>query len=216
MKYSLFVLLFVYLTHWQAVIALFTGAFTSPTKSVPYKDKRLVKLLKEKTGIEFRFKKAISDKYTGFTLIFPPNTIVLSSKVIENFDKNEMEWIGLHEAGHRVYLHGYKYIFVALMFISTGFFVLHKYSIINPIVLALLLCPIQQQVNRFFETQADRYAVENMNNPEGMITANQKFKKATRSRVYKSDILRTLFTPHLSYEQRMIMAGKEIEKRRSR
>lgn len=213
MKYLLFVILFIYLTNWQAIVAFFNGSFFSKTKSFPYKNDWLFNFLKEKTEIEFKFKKAISDYYTAFSLFFPLGTIVFSSKVLEDFNKDEVEWISLHEAGHRVYIHGYKYIPISLIFIVFGIVILYHHN--NPInnffTIAFLLTPIYQQITRLFERQADTYAVKNMTNPKGMITANEKFAKASKSRIYRNDILRTLFTPHLSYEERIKMAEEEIK-----
>lgn len=216
MKYILFTLLFIYLTNWQAIIALAKGAFFSKRKSLPYKNEWLTNLLKNKTGIEFKLKKAVLDKYGGYSLIYPPNTIVLTSKVWDDFNKDELQWIALHEAGHRVYRHGYKYIPVSLIFVILGIFVLRHHSnpVVNFVTVALILDPLYQQVIRIFETQADRYALMKMDNPQGMITANEKFAKATKSRIYKSNVLRTLFTPHLSYSQRIEMAEKEMENRK--
>lgn len=217
MKYFIFGAIFIYLTNWQAVIALFKGSFFSKTNSLPYKNDWLLNLLKEKTGIEFKFKKAISDKYGAFSLTIPKNTIVFSSKIIDNFNKDQWQWVALHEAGHRVYRHGYKYVAVSLVFISLGIFILSNQSnrLINPLTLAIFLAPLYQQIARLFEKEADTFAARKMDNPEGMITANEKFSKATKSRIYKNDLLRTLFTPHISYQGRINIAREELESRNS-
>lgn len=54
-----------------------------------------------------------------------------------------------------------------------------------------------------------------MDNPEAIISANQKFKKywSKHSIVYRSPILTHLFTPHLTYDERMIMGRKEEDRR---
>lgn len=217
-KYIFFVLTFIYLTNWQAVIALFKGAFFSKRKSLSYKNGWLFNLLKKKTGIRFKFKKAILKNYTAFSLILPPNTIVFSSRILKDFNKDELQWISLHEAGHRVYYHGIKYIPTSFIFVTSGMLILNYYNnpIVNFLTVAFSLTPIYQQIIRIFETQADQFAAKNMDNPEGMITANKKFGKTIKSRIYKSDILRTLFTPHLSYNQRIKLAKKEIESRKKK
>ncbi len=216
MKYLLFTLLFIFLTNWQVVISVFKGSFFSKTKSLTHKNNWLFKVLKQKTGIEFKFRKIISDSYNGFMPIYPPNTIFLSSKIWADFNKDELQWVALHEAGHRVYRHGLRYIPISLGFIAFGILILyyHNNIISNWIVLAIILTPIYQQIVRQFENQADKYAAINMDNPMGMITANDKFKKVSRSLIYNNDLLRFLFTPHLSWEERKIVAETEIEKRK--
>jgi len=144
--------------------------------------------------------------------------MVLSSRVIDDFSKDEMEWIALHEGGHVYFKHDIKMALTDLLFVLSGSYLISKYNIdlLLSLLLAVILTTLCQKIHRQFELQTDRFATKNMTDPQGMIDANKKFNKANTNFIYRSNLLRSLFTPHPSYEERMQMAREEIAKRAQR
>ena len=82
-----------------------------------------------------------------------------------------------------------------------------QFSLIISIFTGIIVSILFYQLERYFsEYQADLYALEHVDDPDGMIRANQKMKKRVTSIFYKNIILQYLFTGHLSYDQRIQMA----------
>jgi Zn-dependent protease with chaperone function len=162
-------------------------------------DKKLREFLTKKTGLPFVIKRIETNYFAGFgsrVLVTP--TIYMTKKVFEDFSWDEKEWIFLHEGGHCKLWHSYYIIFFQIVSGIFGLFLFARifdqqfFFILPSIFFAGL---ISFQLSKYVEYAADNFAVKNMDHPQGMISANQKMKQASKSPIYNHSLLRTLFTP---------------------
>lgn len=180
------------------------------------KDKHISNIILQKTNTKIEYIKiSESDYLFGMMVGIPGNPqLILSRKLYETFDPDELEYVLLHEAGHYQLAHSVKELLYGLMLGVIGVFILIKYpNTIFALFLGLFFGIVMVQIGRYKEIQADRYSLKRMANPEGMIIATEKLKKAWHDKSSKNPIVRLLFYRGNPYENRIKMAEAEIQRR---
>ena len=210
----LFVIVFFYITNWvrlrYTLGSTIKNFLQSGERPVNYTNKKLIAKYKKKTGLEFQIKIIKSDSISGAMagLPFKP-VMILSSKALSELREDELDWIICHEAGHCVKWHVLQTTIFWVIMLILGIFVINyfQFTLIISIITGIIVSILFYQLERYFsEYQADLYALEHVDNPDGMIRANQKMKKRVTSIFYKNIVLQYLFTGGLSYDQRIQMA----------
>lgn len=156
-----------------------------------------------------------SDLPFGMMVGIPGNPqLILSRKLYETFDKDELEYVILHEAGHYKLSHSVKELTEGIIFFAIGLFVLVRFpSIILAAILGLVFGILMIQLAKISELEADNFSLKRMRNPKGMITATEKFYKVWKSQDPKIPLIRYLFYRGNPYENRIKMATVDIKRR---
>lgn len=212
LNFAVFTVLFLYITNWNRVRLIFRGLLKPRNSFSNFTDKKFIDRVNKKTGLKFDIKIQESDWIFGYMPSIPIKPVmVISSGAREHLTSDELEWIVLHEAGHCVLYHVVKTILVGLLILILGIITIYCFKIQTAIIplYALLLAILYYQLEReISERPADIFSLNRISSSKGMITANQKMKARVTSIFYKNKILTKLFTPHLSYDERIEMVKK--------
>ena len=211
--HTVYILVFIFTANW-APILLFISSLRNPREtSKVIVDKALFNLLKQKAGIKISSIKILnSKKFFGMMIGIPTKPILIMSRnVYERFNKDEIEYVILHEIGHYILGHSVKLAVLQIIFIIIGLSVLLSiptqtiYLVLAPFF-AVIFGIIYIQIARITEYEADNYALKKIKDPKGMITASKKFRAANTSVVVKHSLLGKLFSVGVPYSQRIKMA----------
>ncbi len=182
-------------------------------KSKPLKtiqDKKLSSFIKSKTGLSISTLKLINDQKPHAAMIGIPGkpVMVMSSGLYDNFTEEEKEYVALHEAGHYQLKHSIKIFIVVFLLFLVGALLLSiatELKLFVSVVLGILLGIISIQYQKRTEIEADMFAASRMNDPNGMISATNKFEKAWGD---NSTFLNFLFNARVPYSERIKIANK--------
>jgi Zn-dependent protease with chaperone function len=206
-----YLLVYIFLTNWIRIKAVFGSTIKKP---VSYTNRKFILKYKEKTGIEFLVRIIKSDTISGAMAGLPCKPLmILSDKVFSELTEDERDWIICHEAGHCVKWHVLQTIVIWIGVFLLGILVInhYQYNLFASTLTGIIISILFYQLERYFcEYQADLYSMEKVDNLNGMIYANQKMRKNTKSLFYKHKLLTFLFTPHISYDTRIKMAQDRL------
>jgi len=221
MKYLVFILLFIFTTHWfQGKLLLSSlGKGKSPVSFV--QDEKTQRLVSKHAGSEIKNVKIIeSDRPYGMMIGIPGKPqLVFSRGLYDNFSFEELEYVVLHESAHYKYFHTIKQLILLVSFLIVGTALLRFVrmnswqSLLFAVLLAVGLGVSFLQVARRNEYEADRYAVDNISNVEGMIGATRNFEQYYGSGNKRNKILERIFYRSVPYEKRIEMAKAKIGKK---
>ncbi|MBI3619950.1 M48 family metalloprotease [Candidatus Roizmanbacteria bacterium] len=142
-------------------------------------------------------------------------TMILSRGLYETFTRDELEWVILHEAGHWVLRHGLKAGAIQLAFLITGLWIMvlfHFAAVLSVLTACLFSLLAIRTIRRLIEYDADRYSIERVSNPQGVITAQAKFRQAYKNN-WENRLSRLLFSWNVYPSERIKMAKKQISNR---
>lgn len=219
-NYFLFIIIFLGLANWGTIYYFLFNLFKPRQKLITINDEELINNAKKKTGVSITIKIMDIDKMIGFMISAPPfpAVMVFSSKLFNNFDKDEKEWVILHESAHYFMWHSLKFAVTQFTLLFIGLLIIQTFNqslnYLFPSFLGLLLGLIYIRCAVFFEYQADTFAVENMDNPRGMITGNIKMRKANRG-ILTNPIMKKLFIIAVPYEERIRMAERQLKPKKN-
>lgn len=186
---------------------------------IPVQDQELTQMVKSKTGIELStFYISESEKVWGMMAGIPGKpTMLLSKPLYECFNKDELQFVVLHELGHYASQHSIKELVVSLTLLGAGFFILKrmktlKAALVTSVCLGILFGLLALQCGKFNEYEADQYAMTRMDNPEGAVQAAYRFKEAY-NQPDKETLMHILLFRRIPYYERINTARKEIEAR---
>lgn len=106
--------------------------------------------------------------------------MILSEGIYKNLNKDELEWVVLHEAGHCVLWHNLEAFLIEMMTLGFGIYSISvtKMNIfLIPFFTLLLSFACIQIIRWIIEYAADSYSINRVDNPKGVITAQEKFRK---------------------------------------
>jgi len=154
--------------------------------------------------------------------------VVLSDNIIDNMSVSELENVLAHEVGHYRYKHIWKNIFLGALYQVLIFFISHQVMmLINPdflksfdnMLLAypiFLLCfgvlhmlfigPISKAVSRYFERQADRYALDMTQDPDAFKSAMAGLANRNLSNAYPTPFIKIMYYSHPPIGERLDLA----------
>lgn len=217
LKYFIFFAIYFYVTNWLQ-INIFVSSALKPKESVSIiQDDWISNVVKNKTGINLS-KIIIFNTPRLFGLMpgipwYPE--MILSRGMYENFTKDELEWVVLHESGHCVMWHVAKSVVVEMLILVLGLWVVSrigkKYQLYLIPLLALSFSLITIQIERYFEYEADYYSISRVDNPQGVITASEKLNNKKPYWFYKEgSITRELLFWNILPSQRIKMARERL------
>lgn len=216
MIYLIFGLILAYISQWMQ-INLFISSLKKGRKPITFiKDSNITKILREKTNINIKMIKIPESELLFGAMVGIPGKpqLFLSRKLHEDFNKDELEYVILHEAGHYKLNHSVKELFTGILLFVIGSLTLFKlHSLLLAILLGLFFGIVMIQIAKLKEIEADSFSLKRVENPKGMITATQKLFKAWEDKSSKNPIIRFLFYRGNPYNNRIKMAEVEIEDR---
>ncbi len=214
MNIILFVFIFLYTANWVRAKLIIQGLGKPKKVFTSFKNKKFLDKVNKKIGLPFVIKVQNSPWIFGYSPSVPLKPIFVVSKgAITHLKENELEWLVLHEMGHCVMWHIVKETLLHLGLLILGIAVVYylNLSFLLAAFLGVFFGIVWYQIERIFEMQADTFSLQRIDDPKGMIGANQKMKARGRSVFYKKPLLTFLFTPHLGYDQRIEMATKKLK-----
>ncbi len=191
-NFVFFVITFLLTANWFQISTLFTALISNSFEKSPLKDEWINKTVLKKTGLRLLDITLIKDrKMYGMMAGMPfwPK-MILSEGLYKTLNKDELEWVILHEAGHCMLWHNLKAAVYQLVFISLGLYFI-RFNDLNLLIttlLALLLSLICIQIIRWLiEYEADKYSIKRVTNPKGVITAQDKFRKSSVKNLFSNE-----------------------------
>lgn len=209
-------MIFLGIANWGTFYYFFLHLFKPKQKLRSINDRELISNAKKKTGLKVSIKIMDIDKMIGFMISAPPfpPVMLFSRKLFEAFDKDEKEWVILHESAHYFMWHSLKFTVTQFILLLTGLIIMQNFNQyftnLFSIFIGLILGLIYIRCAVFFEYEADTYAVTHMDNPKGMITGNIKMRKANTG-ILTNPLMKKLFIIAVPYEERINMAEKQLE-----
>ena len=214
MSILVFLIVYIYIANWVQFRDLATRLLQPKQHFSPFRDETLIQRLRDVTGLNFEIKVVDSPRVFGFMPGIPIKPILLVSQgALDRLSSDGLEWLTLHEAGHCLHWHSAieSVMFVAIGSVGMALIGTSHLGWWWAILLSIVLSVMWFQLTRLLELQVDEYALEHMANPQGMIEANEIMEKLVGSPIYKDKILHRLFTPHLTYQQRIDMARAKLD-----
>jgi len=196
-----FTTIFLIFTNWFQLYYFAQLVIGPKIKFSSLKDPWIYQTVKKKVGLSLTditifYDKKMYGMMAG--LPFWPK-MILSEGLYKNFNKDELEWVILHEAGHCVLWHNLKAFIIELALFLLGMYLIKitEMNIVLTILLSVLLSFVCIQIIRWLiEYAADKYSIEKVDNPRGVITAQDKFRKNKYKILFckEGSILRFFFT----------------------
>ena len=216
MTYLVFGIILFYIPMWLQ-INLFLSGLGKKKKPVTFiKNSEISKILYKRARTKIDTIKIVeSDLLFGMMIGIPGNPkLILSRKLYGTFNKDELEYVILHEAGHYKLRHSVKELTEGIVLFILGTWILSNFTnLILATLLGLIFGILMIQLAKISELEADNFSVKRMENPKGMITATHKFFKAWKSQDPKSPVIRFLFYRGNPYKNRIRMANGEVKRR---
>jgi len=206
----MFITIFIVIADWDQ-IALFVIALLRPSvKKAAFKDKRMLKIVNEKVGMKLSHITVITSgkMYGGMSGLLRKPKMILSSALLKNLNKDELEYVLLHEAAHFKYFHPIIIGLSQIILTVFGLYILQFFSAFSSLVIGVILGLILIQIARITERHAENFAVSHMGDPNAMISAFDKFEE-TWSKVsfFK---LKKFLSWNVSYGEKRRIAKKYI------
>lgn len=154
--------------------------------------------------------------------------VVLGDNLLNNMDVPEIESIIAHEVGHFKYHHIWKNILVGTLQQLLVFYLLHLlmsalfpefltstrdnlalfpvFVIFIGILSSLLFTPLSHALSRYFERQADGYALENVSDPNAFVTALAGLANRNLANAYPEWWVKLLYYSHPPIGERLNMS----------
>lgn len=212
-----FSVIFLVVCNWFQLFSFLRLLVGPRIKTETVSDKWIKSVVKKKTGLALLditlFKeKRMYGMMAG--LPFWPK-MILSEGLYKNFSKDELEWVILHEAGHCVLWHNLEAFLIEMAILALGIYSIWKMRIgilLVPLFSLALSFVCIQIIRWAIEYVADRYSINRVENPEGVISAQEKFRKNPfRSPFYKEgSMLRFLLYWNIYPSRRIRMAKKRM------
>lgn len=223
MNYLIFSLVFIFSCNYFQILNFAKLVIGPKIKTEILKDDWINSVVKKKTGLILKDITLFKDPkmygmMTGLGPWIMPR-MILSEGLYKNLNKDELEWVILHEAGHCVLFHNLQSLIIELALLLTGLYLTYMNNINMFLIpfLSLLFSIISIQVIRLTtEYTADIYSISRVDNPKGVITAQEKFRKNYKGSIFSDEksIVRFLFHWNIYPSQRIIIANKFLISRK--
>jgi Zn-dependent protease with chaperone function len=203
--------------NWIQLYYLLGNLIKPKHKLITVNGKGLLSKLKKKTGIDLVIKTMSErNKAIGFMVSMPPfkPMMIFSERLYQLLNKDEFEWVALHESAHYLKWHNLRFALVQIIVLMIGIDSLQIFSMLTRFITPyfILLSIVYIQLVKHFEYQADLYAIKKMDNPKGLITAMTKMRKINKFLNYNGFLYRLLVI-QVPYDERIKMAKNELKLR---
>jgi len=213
---ALFISTFIIVVNRSQIITFLGLIVGLKTKTSTLKDKWISRIVKQKSGLTIEEVTLFHDeKMYAMMVGFPfwPKMII-STGLYKQFSKDELEWVILHEAGHCVLWHNLQAAVLQILAMVLGSYMIWnlKIGFFGATLIVFLFGFICIQSIRWgIEYFADWYSISRVNNPKGVITAQQKFRKNYKGSFQnENSVLRFLFHWNITPGRRIIMANRRL------
>lgn len=220
MSYIIFVIIFLFICNYFQILHFAKLVIGPKIKTEILKDDWINSVAKKKAGLNLKDITLFKDQkmygmMTGLGPWIMPR-MILSEGLYKNLNKDELEWVILHEAGHCVLLHNLQSLIIELIFLTSGLYLISTQNInlfLIPVLSLVLSIITIQIIRRLTEYTADMYSISRVDNPNGVITAQDKFRKNYKGSIFSNEksIVRFLFHWNIYPSQRIEMAKKVIK-----
>lgn len=177
-----FAVIFLVISNWFQLLSFSRLVIGPKIKTRSLDDKWIKSVVKKKTGLNLLDITLFEDKRMyGMMAGFPfwPK-MILSEELYKKFNKDELEWVILHEAGHCVLWHNLEAFLIEMFILVLGIYLISTTKMNSFLIpfFALFASFICIQVIRWaIEYMADKYSIDRVDNPKGVISAQDKFRK---------------------------------------
>lgn len=216
-----FGIIFIYLCNWVSIHAFFQGLIQT-RRSKRVVDEHIISFIREKTGVPLGYVVYLESKHTNAFMVGIPGfpQLVITNKLKKLLNREELEFVLLHELGHYVHFDTIRYFFLQLLLFFIGFilaytFYFGSYSFIYDVIVAFVLASIYMQFVKKYERQADLYAISKLENITAMSGALRKLSKEL-SFPQSNLLYRSFLDGHEDTVKRVLAAESQIEKHQSR
>jgi len=180
------------------------------------------------TGIfSFNMSKDTKKANAAFTGLGKTRRIILSDTLLQEFTVNEIKTVFAHELGHYVHNHITKNIMLGGIAIVVSFYVcsyIYEITLLGigfsnrfdiaalPILIfylslfSLLLMPLLNTLSRYFERQADVYALKVTNDPESFVSTMEKLAAMNLSQKEQHPLIEFFLYSHPTIAKRIELA----------
>lgn len=212
MNLILFILIFFYLSNWFQIVTFLSLLIGPKMKTHTVDDTWIKSVTKKKSGLTLLDITIFEDKKPYGMMAGLPfwPKMILSEVLYESFNRDELEWVILHEAGHCVFWHNLQAFLLEMLMVSLGVYAIHLFSLslMLSLLLAIFLSIVSIQIIRWtIEYSADQYSINRVDNPKGVITAQDKFRNAYGEK----GVMRYLFHWNIPLQKRIEMANQRIK-----
>lgn len=218
MQPSIHILSFLVLCNWFQIFSFGSVIFGKKIKMSELHDPWIQDTVKKKTGLSLLSISLFHDKKMyGMMPGFPfwPK-MILSEGLYKTLNRDELEWVILHETAHCVLWHNLIAAFLQMGILAMSIRII---QIMNPplymtpfiSILSSILCI--QSIRWIVEYAADLYSITRVSNPKGVITAQNKFRDAYAQNPFNREgsIFRLLFHWNIPASKRIAMANSRID-----
>lgn len=220
MNLLLFILVYILICNWFQIQSFLSILIGPKYKTSSVNDTWIKAVVKKKTGLSLLDITLFHDqKMYGLMTGFPfwPK-MILSEGLYRTLNRSELEWVILHEAGHCVLWHNLQAFLIQIGILSFGIYTVLLFKLPLPLIFlyAMFLSFVCIQILRWsIEYVADSYSITRVDNPKGVITAQDKFRNASAKNLFHSEksIFRFLLHWNIYPSKRIDMARQDIVKR---
>lgn len=212
-----FVIIFLVTVNWFQLYSFAQLIVGKKIKTSLVKDNWINKIVKNKTGLSLINITIFHDKKMYGMMAGLPfwPKMILSEGLYKSFNKDELEWVILHEAGHCILWHNLEAFIIELVFIFSGLYLIKvfEFNLLISVSISIFFSLTCIQIIRWFiEYAADKFSINRVDNPKGVITAQDKFRKNYYKNPFNKEgsILRFLLHWNIYYSKRIEMAGKRL------
>ncbi len=175
----------------------------------------------------FNMSKDTKKANAAFTGLGKTRRIIISDTLLNDFTVNEIKTVFAHELGHYAHKHIIKNILLSGIIIVVSFYIcsyfyeltlrsagyLYRYDIAALPILAfylsifsLLLMPLLNTLSRYYEKQADMYALKITDNPEAFISTMEKLAAMNLSQKEQHPLIEFFLYSHPTIAKRIQLA----------
>lgn len=209
----LFILIFIISVNYFQLVTFVSLIIGPKIKTSLIIDKWILITIKNKTGLVLKNINIFHDQrpYAMMGGIYPFPILIISEKMLKLFNKDEMEWVILHEAGHYLLWHNLEAMAIEGLIIFFGIKLIYflNLNMFLSATLSLFLSMLAVQIIRYaIEYQADKFSINRVTNPYGIITAQSKLRKYYKVSLFNSErsLIRMFFHWNISPNLRIKMA----------
>jgi Zn-dependent protease with chaperone function len=188
----IFVLIFLTLTNWFQLLTFTSAFFGKKISKETISDKWIYETIYKNTGLKLSDITLFKDKRIYGMMAGLPvwPKMILSEGLYKTLERDELEWVVLHEAAHCVLWHNLKAFLIEVFFIFTGVVTIAKYNLnfFESSVLSVVFSLVCIQLIRWLiEYSADKFSILRVSNPMGVISAQEKIRKSPYKNMFSSE-----------------------------
>lgn len=215
LRYIILFLIMAYVSQWKTFHLYFTSLGQKQQILTKVNTSPLIELIYNKTGLLLKSYNIIaSSKFYAVMIGIPGNPyMLLSTRLDQEFSDSEKEYVILHEVGHYLLNHAVKEAIFFTVLFTIGCLVVRKKSWYSIPVVGIFFGLLYIQFGMYSEYQADRFAVTHITDPQGMITATEKFKNNYFPPLNDYSLFWPILYRSVPYHHRVDMANTEIQSR---